>query len=428
MNKNLIIFYGEWRVWPGIYELYKERYNIDNNYDIIVSTWNQNRGKPFRIKEWMGKYPHISLISKENEPYCMSLKKVEHCIIYHCKTALDLIDTSQYENIILCRTDVITRLHKLDLNKVEENTIYRWFDNIDKTPDSFMNDMMFVGKSNTIKKYFDDEYKVLPNIFKGENFNTTDKLLSGVHGVDPTKSVSDVKCSDIENHLLTYYDETDSKTQFISLVKERGYTDNTPDYEHDITFWREWIWETPNVSKYNSKRGIDNVIYSYVENILPPDRQNYIEEYAKSNTSESASIVNEGGKQKGYNIPFINEKNPSIGKDIVHMSKSMMKKNGRGLKSIIRNRLVYTEPHPPFGEEDTKDLIHRDLPDDDYWVILYFVNDVVEHKPFELHMDSGERIPFYAKKGSALIFDGRIPHSNGYSVDGDRYTININVN
>ena len=45
------------------------------------------------------------------------------------------------------------------------------------------------------------------------------------------------------------------------------------------------------------------------------------------------------------------------------------------LKSTIRNRLVYTEPHPPFGEEDTKELIHRDLPDDDYWVILYFVND-----------------------------------------------------
>ena len=101
--------------------------------------------------------------------------------------------------------------------------------------------------------------------------------------------------------------------------------------------------------------------HKYVENILSSDRQDYIEEYAKSTAYELASIVNEGGKQKGYNIPFINEKNPNIGKDIVHMSKSMMKKNGRGLKSIIRNSLVYTEPHPPFGEEDTKDLIHRDL-------------------------------------------------------------------
>ena len=168
--------------------------------------------------------------------------------------------------------------------------------------------------------------------------------------------------------------------------------------------------------------------HKYVENILSSDRQDYIEEYAKSTAYELASIVNEGGKQKGYNIPFINEKNPNIGKDIVHISKSMMSENNGKLTSIIRNRLVYTKPHPPFGEEDTKELIHRDLPDDDYWVILYFVNDVVEHKPFELHMDSGERIPFYAKKGSALIFDGRIPHSNGYSVDGDRYTININVN
>ena len=42
-------------------------------------------------------------------------------------------------------------------------------------------------------------------------------------------------------------------------------------------------------------------------------------------------------------------------------------------------------------------------------------------------MNNGEVIPFYAKKGSALIFNGKIPHSNGYSIDEDRYTININV-
>ena len=170
--------------------------------------------------------------------------------------------------------------------------------------------------------------------------------------------------------------------------------------------------------------------YTYIENILSSDRQDYIEKYAKfgiCNFENTNSIVKENGKQRGYNIPFINEKNPNIGRDIVSISKSMMKKNGSELKSIIRNRLVYTEPHPPFGEEDTKELIHRDLPDDDYWVILYFVNDVVEHKPFELHMDNGETIPFYAKKGSALIFDGRIPHSNGYSINENRYTININV-
>ena len=52
-----------------------------------------------------------------------------------------------------------------------------------------------------------------------------------------------------------------------------------------------------------------------------------------------------------------------------------MSENNCRLTSIIRNRLVFTiVPHPPFGEEDTKDLIHRDLPDDDYWVILYFVH------------------------------------------------------
>ena len=230
MNKNLIIFYGEWRAWPDIYELYKERYNIDNNYDIIVSTWNQNRGNPFHIKEWMDEYPHISFISKEDSPYCTNLLKVENCITYHCKTALDLIPTNHYENIILCRTDAIVKLHKLDFGNVREDTIYRWFDNINDTPDSFMNDLIFIGKPNTVKKFFDGEYTELPNIFKGENNNVTGKLLSGVHGVDPTKSVSDVKCSDIENHLLTYYDETDSKTQFIGLVKDEG-----------INFWREWI-------------------------------------------------------------------------------------------------------------------------------------------------------------------------------------------
>ena len=167
--------------------------------------------------------------------------------------------------------------------------------------------------------------------------------------------------------------------------------------------------------------------YLYIDNVLPLDRQNYIEEYAKSNTSESASIVNEGGKQKGYTIPFVNERNPNLAKDVVYISKFMLAHVNEKLNSIIRNRLVYTEPHSPFGKEDTKDLIHIDLPNENYWVILYFVNDVVEHKPFELHMNNGEVIPFPAKKGSALIFNGKIPHSNGYSIDEDRYTININV-
>lgn len=170
--------------------------------------------------------------------------------------------------------------------------------------------------------------------------------------------------------------------------------------------------------------------YIYIDNVLPLDRQNYIEEYAKfgiCNFENTDSIVKKDGKQKGYNIPFINEKNPNIAKDVVYISKFMLAHVNEKLNSIIRNRLVYTEPHPPFGEKDTKDLIHRDLPDDDYWVILYFVNDVVEYKPFELHMNNGETIPFYAKKGSALIFDGKIPHSNGYSIDGDRHTLNLNV-
>lgn len=170
--------------------------------------------------------------------------------------------------------------------------------------------------------------------------------------------------------------------------------------------------------------------YLYIDNVLPLDRQNYIEEYAKfgiCNFENTDSIVKKDGKQKGYNIPFINEKNPNIAKDVVYISKFMLAHVNQKLKSIIRNRLVYTEPHPPFGEKDTKELIHRDLPDNDYWVILYFVNDVVEHKPFELHMNNGETIPFYAKKGSALIFDGRIPHSNGYSINEDRHTLNLNV-
>ena len=71
--------------------------------------------------------------------------------------------------------------------------------------------------------------------------------------------------------------------------------------------------------------------YIYIDNVLPLDRQNYIEEYSKfgiCNFENTDSIVKKDGKQRGYNIPFINEKNPSIGKDIVHMSKSMMKNGG----------------------------------------------------------------------------------------------------
>ena len=235
MDKNLIIFYGEFRTWSFVYELYRERYDIDKHYDIIVSTWNQNEGNKFSVGDMMSTYPHISFISKEDSPYCGNLLKVENCITYHCKTALDLIPTNHYENIVLCRTDAIVKLHKLDFGNVKEDTIYRWFDNVDDTPDSFMNDLIFIGKPNTVKKFFDGEYTELPNIFKGENNNATDKLLSGVHGVDPTKSVAGVKCVDILDNILTDYDDIidqsgQVKGQFIGLVKGE-----------EVNFWREWI-------------------------------------------------------------------------------------------------------------------------------------------------------------------------------------------
>lgn len=226
-----------------MYELYRERYDIDNHYDIIVSTWNQqNEGNKFSVGDMMHQYPHISFISKEYSPYCGNLLKVENCIIYHCKTALDLIPTNHYENIILCRTDAIAKLHKLDFGNVKEDTIYRWFDNVDDTPDSFMNDLIFIGKPNTVKKFFDGEYTKLPNIFKGENICERYPQ-SGVHGVDPTKSVAGVKCVDIVDNIVTDYDDIidesgQFKAQFIGLVKDEG-----------VNFWREWI----NLDKTNGK-------------------------------------------------------------------------------------------------------------------------------------------------------------------------------
>ena len=72
--------------------------------------------------------------------------------------------------------------------------------------------------------------------------------------------------------------------------------------------------------------------YRYVENILSSDRQDYIEEYAKSTAYELASIVTEGGKQKGYNIPFIN-------------AGILLKRSFRNLRNFCTNHSVIKIPY-----------------------------------------------------------------------------------
>ena len=51
-------------------------------------------------------------------------------IIYHCKSVFDEIDISQYDNVILQRTDVEARLDMVDFNLVTDSVVYRWFDNV----------------------------------------------------------------------------------------------------------------------------------------------------------------------------------------------------------------------------------------------------------------------------------------------------------
>ena len=212
--KNLLVFYGELRCFETIIQLY-ENYGWLDNYDVFVSTWDSSNGEELNASDIMQRYEKINFLFKVTNPYYGNLQRHENCIIYHCKSVFDEIDISQYDNVILQRTDVEARLDMVDFNLVTDSVVYRWFDNVqgETTKDglynedgssklkTWMNDLVIVGKAKILKEFFQSESKGLPNYTKGVS-NQKDIKKSGVQLRPPNESLGDIECLDIAPNIL----------------------------------------------------------------------------------------------------------------------------------------------------------------------------------------------------------------------------------
>lgn len=215
--KNLLIFYGELRAFP----LIVSQYNFEG-FDIIVSTWSDWYKIDTTYKNNImfnpNDYDNLEMIISKTHPTYGNLKSHQNCIIYHCWNAVKHTDLSQYDNVILQRTDMCVQLDKINLNLVEDDVFYRLFGNTNGVNGNFMNDIIMIGKSNTVRQYFENESTILPSEKELESEDTKPPLMSGFETKPVTESVWGGTIKDIQEN-LTNFDDTISWESWIKFYR-----------------------------------------------------------------------------------------------------------------------------------------------------------------------------------------------------------------
>jgi len=215
--KNLLIFYGEIRALS----LITPQYNFEG-FDIIVSTWSDWYKIDTTYKNNImfnpNDYDNLEMIISKIHPTYGNLKSHQNCIIYHCWNAVKHTDLSQYDNVILQRTDMCVQLDKINLNLVEDDVFYRLFGNTNGVNGNFMNDIIMIGKSNTVRQYFENESTILPSEKELESEDTKLPLMSGFETKPVTESVWGGTIKDIQEN-LTNFDDTISWESWIKFYR-----------------------------------------------------------------------------------------------------------------------------------------------------------------------------------------------------------------
>jgi hypothetical protein len=218
MNKKLLVFFGELRKFPQIYDTYKKDGRM-NGYDIIVATWDTSNNEPIDISQWSGE--NIKWIINPLMPTYHNLRSNENCITYHCKKALDSINVHSYDYVVMQRTDFDIELEAIDFNEVRKDSLYRVFNNCSWAW-TFMNDIVVVGTGKTCKKHFDAEWEWLFTRPQKSIVGPIDRNLSkerhgddwqwkpvgqwtqeesDENGIDPKRSRGAIECENITNIL-----------------------------------------------------------------------------------------------------------------------------------------------------------------------------------------------------------------------------------
>ena len=174
-----------------------------------------------------------------------------------------------------------------------------------------------------------------------------------------------------------------------------------------------------------------------IENVLPVEQADFLEEMLMSKTVQWSYIRDSSGT-----IPDGERQFPSFSRPVVNMSEphnkfpdremwirldfpteTICKKAGLDVCSLSRIRLGM---HVPDQSWTSYHGPHRDQPGP-HTVVLYYVNDSDGDTYF---FDDDEQVidRITPKKNTMVVFDGLTLHASSYPTKGQRITINYNFN
>jgi hypothetical protein len=179
-KKNLLIFFGEYRVFDLIIPQLKHLDKVD----VVFSTWDSSVMTSTNYQILNDRYIPTSISNENilsvlpniNNYHIVDNNKFEFKhntwkMYWHWKNAINNIENpEQYENVILHRCDMISEWHKLLDLEIENDVIYLEAGDINKISyigdynGVWINDYCFYGKFDIMKKFvnsFDkDNYEV----------------------------------------------------------------------------------------------------------------------------------------------------------------------------------------------------------------------------------------------------------------------------
>ena len=116
MKKDLLIFFGQYRT----FDLILERLLDLDKVDVIISTWSDVTKEQIDL---IYKYiPHATVLTTDSNKFIEFENPAK--MYYHWKNAINHVDETKYEKVILHRTDTVSNWQNVLNYKLEEDTLY----------------------------------------------------------------------------------------------------------------------------------------------------------------------------------------------------------------------------------------------------------------------------------------------------------------
>lgn len=177
-------------------------------------------------------------------------------------------------------------------------------------------------------------------------------------------------------------------------------------------------------------------VFDYIDELIPKSDQDFIEEYVKKSSfpyrfydiHKYEDNTTETQLQLTHHLMMTGEDNVSPHFPIINsVYKSLYRMYGDITLFRAKINCTFPDPKRPAYEpqEPHTDLKYEDGRDIPHLVCLYYIND--SDGPTYFYQNSKMSMAIPPKKGSAIIFDGKILHAGSNPVRSPfRFAFNIN--